>query len=580
MKTTNNYKHNSFYPNTLSDQSIIKKVLHKKSVTPAFLGILMLFNLEAQAAPPDPATILPGAADAGVQMEQAREAMERERISEQIKEDEATRKEQVQGITEQNSQLIEDNLTFDLKKIETDKSEVLSQEEIDTIVASYIGKKVNINDLYKIIDIINNTYVQKEYMTCHAFLPPQTIHDGTVMIKLVEGRTGNVIVEGNKSTKTGYITSWFPLKKGEIANTGKLNRSLQRFNGTNDVALRIKMQAGQEPDTTDYVLYAFEPKKHSFTLYTDNNGYESSGRFRYGFFYNWRSVTGRRDGFRLSYMRSSGSNSYSLGYTSPMGSSGLKLDLDYTGNKNEVTNGDLRSLSIEGNATAYSVGLRYPFVVTSSQRIEIGLSYLRQKSKTTLGHGEITWMDDKLTRYNLYLAFTNYGEKSVFYHRYGILRSNKSAMYGNSENVNLYQINMYWRKELTQKHSLVARFGGQFGGKEYMSTANRFYIGGMNTVRGYEESFISGDKGFALGLEYHFPLMVDNLHGFTFMDYGRVNGGYTISGENILMSTGVGFVWENNGFNANLLLGMPLKKDVGGKKTDSVRIQLNLFKTF
>ena len=577
MRAKRRKRHSYFKFKKLFDSNPSLKI---KKIAPACLAMLTFIGSEVQAAPPVPPTPLPGSADAGVQLDQAREAMERERIAEQIKEDEATRNEQVEGVPENEPQSADIDMKFELKKIETDPSEVLKQEEIDSVTAPYIGKAISVKDLYKIIDDINGIYKKKEYMTCRAFLPPQTIHEGIVHINLVEGRTGNVTVEGNKSTSTGYITSWFPLKEGEIANTGKLNRSLQRFNGTNDVALRIKMQAGKKEGTTDYVLYAFEPKLHNFTLYTDNNGYETSGRFRYGFFYNWRSVSGRRDSLRLSYLRSSGSNAYNLGYTTPLGTSGLKLDLDYTGNKNEVVSGDLKNLGIEGDAKAYSVGLRYPLAVTDKKRCELGLTYLSQKSKTDWGHGQSIWIDDKLTRYNLYIAFTNYGKASVFYHRYGLMRSNKSDMYGGSENVNLYQINMFWRKGLPNKHAFVTRFSSQFGGKSYMSTSNRFYIGGMNTVRGYEESFISGDKGFALGLEYHFPIIGDNLHGFTFLDYGWVNGGYAISGANTLMSTGVGVVWENNNYNASLLLGLPIKKDVGGKKTDSVRLQFNISKTF
>ncbi len=577
MRAKRRKRHSYFKFKKLFDSNPSLKI---KKIAPACLAMLTFIGSEVQAAPPASGDLLPGAADPGVQLEQAREAMERERIAEQIKEDEATRNEQVEGVPENEHQSADIDMKFELKKIETDPSEVLKQEEIDSVTAPYIGKAISVKDLYKIIDDINGIYKKKEYMTCRAFLPPQTIYEGVVHINLVEGRTGNVTVEGNRSTSTGYITSWFPLKEGEIANTGKLNRSLQRFNGTNDVALRIKMQAGKKEGTTDYVLYAFEPKLHNFTLYTDNNGYETSGRFRYGFFYNWRSVSGRRDSLRLSYLRSSGSNAYNLGYTTPLGTSGLKLDLDYTGNKNEVVSGDLRNLGIEGDAKAYSVGLRYPLAVTDKKRCELGLTYLSQKSKTDWGHGQSIWIDDKLTRYNLYIAFTNYGKNSVFYHRYGLMRSNKSDMYGGSENVNLYQINMFWRKGLPNKHAFVTRFSSQFGGKSYMSTSNRFYIGGMNTVRGYEESFISGDKGFALGLEYHFPIIGDNLHGFTFLDYGWVNGGYAISGANTLMSTGVGVVWENNNYNASLLLGLPIKKDVGGKKTDSVRLQFNISKTF
>ena len=576
-------KRNNRHSNLNNFKKIMNTIppLGMKRIAPTCLAILTLIGLEVQAAPPVPPTPLPGSADAGVQLDQAREAMERERVAEQIKENETTRQEKVEGVPENASQSANIELQFDLKKVETDQSKVLTQAEIDGVTAPYIGKSVTVKDLYKIVEDINNIYKKKEYMTCRAFLPPQTIHEGVVKINLVEGRTGNVTVEGNKSTSTGYITSWFPLKEGEIANTGKLNRALQRFNGTNDVVLRIKMQAGKEKGTTDYALYAFEPKRHNYTLYLDNNGYESSGRFRYGFFYNWRSVSGRRDNLRLSYMHSSGSNSYSLGYTCPLGNSGLKLDLDYTGNKNKVVGGDLPPLGIEGNATAYSVGLRYPLVVTTSKRCELGLSYLSQKSKTTFGNGQSTWIDDKLTRYNLYVAFTNYGKQSIFYHRYGLLRSNKSDMYGGSENVNLYQINMYWRKGLAKDHAFVTRFNSQWGGKSYMSTANRFYIGGMNTVRGYEESFISGDRGYSLGLEYHMPLNTEKtLNGFAFLDYGWVTGGYAISGANTLMSTGIGVTWENNGYNASLLLGLPLKKDVGGKDVSSLRLQFRISKTF
>lgn len=553
-------------------------ILKAMKILPPFLVMLVLCQTDVQAAPQEAA--LAGAVDPGVQMARAREEMEQQRVAERIKEDEATRKEQVQGGQEAKPQATEADVTFVLKKIELDPSTVLRSEEIDALVNPYLGQQVTIKDLYKIVDNINNTYIKKEYMTCRAFLPPQTIHDGVVQIKLVEGRTGTVKVEGNKSTLTRYITDRFPLQEGQIANTGQLNRSLQRFNGTNDMALRIKMQAGTKPDTTDYVLYAFEPNVHNVTLYTDNNGYETSGRYRYGLFYNWRSISGIRDNLRLSYIRTKGSGAYSLGYSVPVSKQGMKLDLDYTGNRNEVNKGDLRPLGVEGKASAYSAGLRYPLVVNSDKRYELGFQYLHQKSETTLGHGQVTWLDDKLDRYNLYAAFTNYGKASVFYHRYGMMYSNKKSMDGKGEHVNLYQINMFWRKNLPHRTAVLTRFSSQLAGKSYLSTANRFYIGGMSTVRGYEESFLSGDRGFALGTEYHFPLMEKYLYGLVFFDYGRVSGGYVISGADTLMSTGLGVAWEQNDLKANLILGKPLKKDVGGKKVDSLRVQFSLSKTF
>ncbi|KHM49697.1 hypothetical protein NZ47_12485 [Anaerovibrio lipolyticus] len=123
--------------------------------------MLTFIGSEVQAAPPVSGDLLPGAADPGVQLDQAREAMERERIAEQIREDEATRNEQVEGVPENEPQSADIDMKFELKKIETDPSTILKQEEIDSVTAPYIGKAITVKDLYTIIDDINNIYSKK-----------------------------------------------------------------------------------------------------------------------------------------------------------------------------------------------------------------------------------------------------------------------------------------------------------------------------------------------------------------------------------------------------------------------------------
>ena len=147
-------------------------------------------------------------------------------------------------------------------------SEVLTEAELQKITEPYIGKTVSLADLYAITGAINNLYNDKGYMVCKAYLPPQRIHGGVVQIKLLEGKTGLVTLQGLKHTKEKYVTARVPLKPGTVANTAALNKQLQRFNGTNDVQLRILVHAGKEPGTTDYEIAAYEPKQNqSVTLY-------------------------------------------------------------------------------------------------------------------------------------------------------------------------------------------------------------------------------------------------------------------------------------------------------------------------
>ena len=139
--------------------------------------------------------------------ERLREAMEWERVQEQIAEDEKKRHQTVeqQGKDEMAESSVA--VKFVLKKVFHDSSAVLPEEEIQKVTADYLDKEIEIRDLQEMAEKITTLYREKGYVTCRAVIPPQRIHDGVVRVQLVEGRTGTIRMEGNKNTKEGYIRS-------------------------------------------------------------------------------------------------------------------------------------------------------------------------------------------------------------------------------------------------------------------------------------------------------------------------------------------------------------------------------------
>ena len=447
------------------------------------------------------------------QLERNREEMERLRFQEQIEEDMTKRGAKVERKDTTSEQKIEDEVTFRLQKINMDASEILKQEELNAITSAYLDREVAIKDLREMTEKINRLYSEKGYMTCRAILPPQRIHAGEVSVRLIEGKTGYVIVSGNRHTKERYIKDWFSLKPGEIAKTTDLNRELQRFNGTNDAQLRLLLRAGKEPGTTDYEIIIYEPQNQTVTLYVDNGGYETTGTVREGIFYNMRSVSGIRDSLRANYLHSRGTESWALGYTLPLNRRGMKLDFDYSGNTTDVKKGPFRDWGIKGHAAAASMTLRVPFQVDEHSRHEAGLQFLYQKSKTDIG----------------YVSFIHYGKSSVLHHRYSVLFTNRKNIDGVSDSPQIYQASFFWQKRYHGGQTIQAQLDGQWTWKDMLSSSDRFYIGGANSVRGYEESFLSGEKGFSGSLTYTLPLNKKQTYRFyTFLDYGMVSGDSTL----------------------------------------------------
>ena len=520
---------------------------------------------------------------AGAQMERDRRDMEWEQVREQIAEDEALRKQRVEQGNTPSVEIDESEVHFELKGIEHNPSEILTQEEIRGITDAYVGRQITAKDLLEMTDKITALYRDKGYMTCGAVLN-RRIHDGVASIHLVEGRTEAITITGNRYTNEDYITGRLGLQTGEVANIDKLNENLRWFHGTNDVQLRVVIKPGTKEETTDYEIIVLEPKNQTVSLYTDNDGYENSGRWRQGLFYTMRSLSGNRDALRASFIRSQGTKAWSLGYSFPVSQRGMRLDLTYSGNRTEITSGELRELGVQGKAQSFSLTWRVPFSITERSRHEMGLQYVYQTTKTELGHGTGVgvepWVDDKIHRVIPYVSFTHYGKSSVLYHKHSFVFARNRSLYGVSNTAKLYRLSAFWQKRYGGGQFWQGRVEGQWSANSYLTSSDRFFIGGVNSVRGYEEGFIGGTKGLTANLEYHIPLNKDrSVSLFPFFDWGTISGDVGME-HKTLMSAGLGLEAQYKDIYGTLTIGFPFKKDFYENKVDSTRINFSLSATF
>lgn len=549
--------------------------MHKKHIASLATLACLLASSTAIAATPEVPNQIKG--DAGIQMNRMRNYMERERVNRQIAEDRAATKKKVeQEKTKQQAQ--GEVVTFELKKIVTDPSAVLSEAELAAITAPYEGKQVSLSDIYAIVEKINALYTEKGYVTCRAFLPPQTITNGTVKLLLVEGRTGNTTVSGNNYTKTAYITKRLHLNQDEIANIKQLNKDLLLFNATNSTQLRIMMKAGEKPGTTDYEITAYEPKRDTWTIFEDNAGSDTSGQYRTGLFYNTKSLSGNCDALSLGTVISEGTKAANAVYSRSLGRSGTKMNLMYSSNSTKVVDGYYEDM-IKGHANSYTIGFVQPLLVNETTRTELSLDYNRQDSKTDwLAGFRGNMVDDSVQDFTLGFAVTNYGTSHVFYQKHSYVRgyseSTPELFDRRTQNFGFYKLNAMYQKLYKAGQMWNLRADAQWSGSEGMVSSRQFYMGGMYSVRGYKENFLGGDSGFTFSAEYAVPVINRNTNAFGFFDYGHVYGnGQSDDQHNVLASVGLGVRSTINQYcSASLILGVPLQREFSAEEVSKTRL--------
>lgn len=542
-----------------------------KYVVAVVLGCILISD-HVFAAPPV------GSNDAGIQLNRMREYLEKERVNRQIAEDRANIKAKAESETtkqEEQSGII----NFELKKVVTGASAILTDAELDVIVQPYVGKMVQLQDIYAIVEKINALYNEKGYVTCRAFLPPQTIADGTVKLLLVEGRTGTIEVKGNEYTRSDYITNRLHLAAGEIANIKEINKDLLLFNATNSTQLRIIMKAGEESGTTDYEIIAYEPRQYTWHLMEDNAGSYTSGEYRTGLFFNAKSLSGNCDNLGAGAVFSEGAMAANAMYSRSVGRSGTKLNLLYSTNAVKTVKGTI-GYDILGHANSYDVGIVQPLVVNETTRTEISLDYNRQSSKSDFRTTGFRYniVDDNVQDVTFGFAMTNYGASSVVYQKHSYVRgysnSTPEATEASSQKFGFYKFNGIYQKLYTAGQMLNVRADAQWSGTSDMTSSRQFYMGGMYSVRGYKENYIGGDSGYIVSVEYQMPVFNKDTAAFTFFDYGHVYGnGQSADSDRILSSVGLGLQTSiSNKYTARLTLGLPLRREFQGETVKKERV--------
>lgn len=107
-------------------------------------------------------------------------------------------------------------------------------------------------------------------------------------------------------------------------------------------------------------------------------------------------------------------------------------------------------------------------------------------------------------------------------------------------------------------------FHGQYSGDQLFSV-NQISIGGVYSIRGYQDDGLSGNSGFYLRNELSYPSLAKELMPFDLTPYVALDAGYIRREEDSdggrLLGASIGLQLSQGGFFADVFYALPLWKD-------------------
>jgi len=121
----------------------------------------------------------------------------------------------------------DDSPPFLVGHIEIIGNSLLSTAELHALVEQSEGKTLNLGYLEELAAVITKRYQDRGYLLSRAYIPSQTLSDGTVRIAVLESRYGAVSLSNSSRVSDALLKSYLtPLRSGQPVAEDALERRL------------------------------------------------------------------------------------------------------------------------------------------------------------------------------------------------------------------------------------------------------------------------------------------------------------------------------------------------------------------
>ncbi len=518
------------------------------------LFLVLLFSLAAQASQAAP--------DAG---QTSRELQKQQEPNNKLNAPNATKPLHIEG--NKTSKKSTADVRFTVKAIQVTGSRVYTAAFLEAMVADLIGHEQSLAELEAGAERITAYYHADYYAVARAYLPPQQIKDGLVVINVLEGLVGARLVTNKSrisdSRVDGYLSG---IKNGEVLHSKSIDRALLLLSDMPGVGIaRGSLQPGASVGTSDLVVEVATSAPYDGKVELDNYGNRFTGENRLGAALAVNSPFKLGDQISLRALTSDQSLTYArFAYQLPLGNSGLRAGAAFSDTRYKLGK-EFSGLQASGAANSGSLFAIYPLLRGQVSNLS-GTLTLENKNLTDKISTFNTSTDKNVQLISLGLAGNRQDalggaavssfDLSLVSGRLSMdaisLAADSASAKSNGAFTRL-AYNLSRLQRLTDSNMLSLALSGQQANKN-LNSSEQFSLGGANGVRAYPQGEGVGDQGWLANVELRHQF-AQSVQGVLFYDAGAVdiNRNPFAAGENTRKLSGAGV-----GANA-MLAGVQIK---------------------
>jgi hemolysin activation/secretion protein len=400
---------------------------------------------------------------------------------------------------------------FPIRQIWINGAEQLSEAQREALIRPYQDHCLGTSQLNELLKTITDHYLDLGWVTSRAYLPQQDLSSGQLQVLVVEGRLEKLQTSADSGLTPRELAMSFPGQEGQLLNLRDIEQMVDQLNRLPSNQAQMELTPGSAVGGSDVLVNNSPQKPWRVSLSRSNDGQDSTGQQQWGTSLEWDSPLGLADQLMLrgghdavsDHQRTS-RNAF-LNYSLPWGWWTFNYSYSQSDYRSQA---EANGFAFKQTGDSQSHALHAERVIhrdtVSKTSLSAGLSYLR--SNNFIEDSKLAQSSNRISEAQFGFnhgrrigsAFVNLelglqdgigafdaqadhdpgpGEPTARYRKYTATLSYLQPFTLRDESLSFSSL-------MTGQHSEDVLFSPQ-----------RLSLGGLSSVRGYQDQALSGDSG-------------------------------------------------------------------------------------
>lgn len=456
---------------------------------------------------------------------------------------------------------------------------LLPKSKAEELTSPYRGKCLSVGDIEKLLSEILKAYIDRGYITVRPYVKAQDLSRGVLEILIVEGSVEKIRLEdGGKGSIN--LTTAFPFVEGKTLNLRDIEQGLDQVNRLASNGATMQIVPGTEAGDSAITIINNPTSPLGGSISMDNQGSDSTGKAQLGATINLDHPLGLNDFVTYTHRESIFENRDnkltkmdSVFYSAPFGYALFSFSYNHS---EYVTAIETTGAEMHATGTNGSYNGRLDLVVyrDQSQKLTTSTAFTFKSAKNYLDGNYLEVSSRDLSIFDFDLNWNGRLVGSIINLGAGYSKglavldaledrfdTPDYAPHAQGSKIRYCAGVMYPFTVASLYSSFSSQVVGQYAikplyGSEYIS------IGSYSSVRGFNKSSHSGDRGYYIRNEgtVTIPDVLikgTSLKPFVGLDAGRIEK-FNSTEAATLMGCAAGIRYGGKSFNGELALSHPL----------------------